>query len=229
MKYYLKFLEIGRRHSLGEQWAAPLNWSETTDHGFLLCRKQDIFHWIAPTLWVVEAEGALPVYNKVVASRVRLIREVEEWNETNQRLFAVDCAERVLTILEKKYPNDKHFKSAIDTARRFANGQAKEKERNTALVNIKSKISTMTFLYPTLGGVSDFNRWYAQNAVYYAAKSAESALHQVAWIAASYAPQHTAESVTFHHNKHSARKAECKWQITHLLTKYLKLNPEEFA
>ena len=228
MKYYLKFLEMGRRPSFGEKWASPLNWSEAIP-GYVLSRKQDIHHWIAPTLWVIEAEGVVPDGNKVVAKRARLIRQVEEWNEKNQRLFAGDCAERVLRIVEKKYPKDWRFKAAMNTARRLANGQVAEKERKATLVNIKSKINTMTYSYPTIGGVSDFNRWYAQNAAYYAAKSLESALHQEAWIAAANAASYSLESATFHHHRQAARKADYRWQINHLLTHYLKLNPEEFA
>jgi hypothetical protein len=38
------------------------------------------------------------------------------------RLFACDCAESVLHIFEKDYPDDKRPRQAIQTARDFANG-----------------------------------------------------------------------------------------------------------
>ena len=48
------------------------------------------------------------------------------------RLFACDCAEHVLGIFEKKYPEDKRPQECIETARRFAYGLATEKERDAA-------------------------------------------------------------------------------------------------
>ena len=40
------------------------------------------------------------------------------------RLFACDCAERVLPLFEKRYPNDKRPRKAIEVARRFVIGEA---------------------------------------------------------------------------------------------------------
>ena len=44
------------------------------------------------------------------------------------RLFAVWCARQVLHIYEESYPDDKRPRNAIDTAERFALGQATENE-----------------------------------------------------------------------------------------------------
>jgi len=44
------------------------------------------------------------------------------------RLFACDCAERVLPIFEKEYPDDKRPRLAIEAARKFAIGQATQEE-----------------------------------------------------------------------------------------------------
>ena len=44
------------------------------------------------------------------------------------RLFACDCTERTLPIFEKKYPKDKRPRQAIEVARKFANGEATQKE-----------------------------------------------------------------------------------------------------
>jgi len=48
------------------------------------------------------------------------------------RLFACDCAEHVLPIFEKKYPNDVRVRDCISVARRYANGQATAEERDAA-------------------------------------------------------------------------------------------------
>ena len=44
------------------------------------------------------------------------------------RLFACDCAERVLPLFEKEYPEDKRPRKAIKVARLFAEGKATTQE-----------------------------------------------------------------------------------------------------
>ena len=48
------------------------------------------------------------------------------------RLFVCDCFERVLPLFEKKYPDDNRPRQAIETARKFANGQANKVELDAA-------------------------------------------------------------------------------------------------
>ena len=48
------------------------------------------------------------------------------------RVFACDCAERVLPIFEREFPNDARPRTAIAVARRFAVGDATEAERAAA-------------------------------------------------------------------------------------------------
>jgi hypothetical protein len=54
--------------------------------------------------------------------------EYSKLDDRKLRLFACDCAERVLPIFEKQYPDDKRPRQAIDTARKFANGDATQEE-----------------------------------------------------------------------------------------------------
>lgn len=48
------------------------------------------------------------------------------------RLFACDCAERVLPLFEKEYPTDKYPRKAMEAARLFADGKATEEELSIA-------------------------------------------------------------------------------------------------
>ena len=48
------------------------------------------------------------------------------------RLWAADCAEHVLPIYEKKYPNDKRPADAIKAARQFARGEITEAASDAA-------------------------------------------------------------------------------------------------
>ena len=52
--------------------------------------------------------------------------------DQQMRLFACDCAERVLPIFKAAYPSDKHPRECIDVARRFANGAATKEELSAA-------------------------------------------------------------------------------------------------
>lgn len=138
-KYYFKFLNHDRLPAHGGfgQWPEPGTWTKEIDpipceQGWHLCRKKDIFHWTHNTLWVVEAEGVVEDFSKVVARRARLVRQVEEWYPKNARLFAADCAERVLHVFESQYPDDDRPRKAIETARRYARGVASEEELDTA-------------------------------------------------------------------------------------------------
>jgi len=53
-------------------------------------------------------------------------------DDRTRRLFAADCAERVLPIYEKVYPCDDRPRKCIDTARRYANGEATQDELHAA-------------------------------------------------------------------------------------------------
>jgi len=53
------------------------------------------------------------------------------------RRFACDCAARVLSLYEDRYPEDGRLRAAIDAARRFAEGVASAEELQAALVLVR--------------------------------------------------------------------------------------------
>ena len=55
-----------------------------------------------------------------------------EGKDRELRLFACDCAEMVLPIFERHYPDDKRPRNSIEVARRFAEGKATDEERAAA-------------------------------------------------------------------------------------------------
>src|SRR3989344_5863344 len=119
----------------------PGAWLEVTGdlipcrNGLHLCRAGDLIHWMGPALWEAEYEGESIRHEdtKTVVRRARLIRRVEAWNDQNLRLFAVDCAERVLDLEEKAgrkvHPRSR---SAVGVPRRFADGRAAQEELASA-------------------------------------------------------------------------------------------------
>jgi hypothetical protein len=60
---------------------------------------------------------------KVFGRKARLVRRIEAWNDESARLFAADCAEDVLPIFEREYPDDDRPRKAIEAARAYARGE----------------------------------------------------------------------------------------------------------
>jgi hypothetical protein len=69
---------------------------------------------------------------KTVVREARLLRRVPTWNERTARLFACDCAERVLPLYERAVPGDTRPRESIAVARRFAAGAATPEELTAA-------------------------------------------------------------------------------------------------
>ena len=63
--------------------------------GIHACRIADLPLWLGPELWEIELEGdVLERGRKLVASRGRLVRRIEEWNETARNDFGRFCVRR---------------------------------------------------------------------------------------------------------------------------------------
>ena len=80
-------------------WPAPGEWveapAEECRSGVHACRVGDLPFWVARNLWEVELDGE--VYEgrtKVVATRGRLVRRIEQWDEEARDDYVAMCAER---------------------------------------------------------------------------------------------------------------------------------------
>jgi hypothetical protein len=128
----LKFLREGGvgTHS-GFQWPLPNGkpgkWVKVTgtleacENGIHAALPHQAMSWFHAECYVIELGGkVIDSGDKLVARKGRLIRRVDEWNDTTARLFTADCAERMLPIYEKAYPGDKRPRDAIRAARAYA-------------------------------------------------------------------------------------------------------------
>ncbi len=87
-------------------------------NGLHLCRESDLIEWLGPFIWEAEYRGKMiGCDDKIVVREARLIRQCGGWTEQTARLFAADCAERVLKIAD-----DKRCDAAILAARQYAFG-----------------------------------------------------------------------------------------------------------
>lgn len=104
-------------------WRSVRGELEPCSNGLHLCREQDLMKWLGPVIWEAEvAPGAsvIETGDKVVVSRARVVRRLDTWNERTARLFAADCAERVVHLCA----GDPRPREAMAVARAFANGKA---------------------------------------------------------------------------------------------------------
>jgi hypothetical protein len=93
-------------------------------NGLHLCRAEHLVQWLGPTIWRAEYDGEMIEHGeKIVARRARVTERIDAWNERTARLFAADCAERVLHLYESVYPGDDRPRAAIQAARDFADGR----------------------------------------------------------------------------------------------------------
>ena len=115
------------------KWLRCKGYLKMCSNGFHLTTKEHLVSWLGKHLYEAEYQGRIiEGDNKICCRKIRLVKKVDAWNEKTARLFACDCAEHVLHIFEKQYPNDKRPRIAIEVARKYANGLASDKELNTA-------------------------------------------------------------------------------------------------
>jgi len=143
------------------------------ENGYHLCRDVQVLDWLGPALFEAEYRGeVVEAGDKVVVREARLLRRLETWNDRTARLFACDCAERVLPLFEGEHPADTRPREAIETARRYANGEATVKELAAA------RVAAGAARYAVKAGAWD--AWDAR----YAVKATTWAAGGVAWDAA---------------------------------------------
>ncbi len=108
----------------------PGEWREVTgklvicQNGLHLCRGElHLLEWLSDEVWVAEIDDTEVIDDgkKIVVRRARIIEQTP-WCDRIARLFAADCAERVLPIFERKRPGDDRPRLAIQAARDYANG-----------------------------------------------------------------------------------------------------------
>ena len=91
------------------------------ERGYHWCYARHALHHAHAECWLIETRGiTVEGADKNVSQGARLLRRVDTWNERTARLFAADCAESVVHLCG----DDPRPRVAIETARRFACGEA---------------------------------------------------------------------------------------------------------
>lgn len=111
------------------RWMKAVKDIEPCVRGYHVFERKDILTWVNATLYECEVRGkTIDHGDKIVAESCRLIRPVPGYNERTLYLFACRVAENVLSLFEAQYPDDDRPRIAIETARRYADGQATDDE-----------------------------------------------------------------------------------------------------
>ena len=96
------------------------------ENGYHLCREQDLVYWLGPVIWEADTKGErLDGGDKIVVRQARLLCKLDTWNDRAARLFACDCAEKALELIEKP---DQRSIEAVRVARLYAIGEATDDE-----------------------------------------------------------------------------------------------------
>ena len=154
-------------------------------NGLHLCRAKDLFGWFGPAVWEAEAGRERIVHedSKVVVRRARLVRRLC-WDDRVARLFAADCAERVLPIFERERPDDDRPRRAIEAAR-FAGGKIDDAARDAAwdAAGAAARAAAGDAAWAARAAAGDA-RAAAGDAAWAAGAAAEAAARGAAWAAA---------------------------------------------
>ena len=210
MARYYKFLTAdGKGAYSGYRWPLPTKnddgtwtpgeWTPALDgepsecqHGYHFCRAEQLLGWLNATLYELQVEAGAGVQKYkdkcATTARCRLLKRIDAWNERTARLFACDCAERVLPLYERRYPDDTGPRHAIETARRYAGGQATKEELAAARAAA----------------------WAAER------RAAWDAERRAAWAAAWAAARAAAWAAERDASRAAAWDAERQWQTKHL-------------
>ena len=205
------FIPKGKR--IGK-WMPAIKDIRPCERGYHFVNIEQLPQWLGPTLYEIEVRGQIiHQADKSVAEQARLIRKVETWNDKTLRLYAADCAERVLGLYEKQYPKDDRPRKAIQAARDFANGLITKDAAAKAATNAACAAACANGAYAAVNA--------AFNAAYYAAAASYAAASAAAYTTAagaSYAAYTAAAAAGYAaaNGVDAAYAAEKTWQMERL-------------
>ena len=144
------------------------------------------------------------------------LRSICPKHEKDVRLFAADCAERVLCLYEKDYPDDTRVRDCINAVREFANGKISQEElaRADAARADAARAAAGAAAWAA-ADAADAAAWAAAAA----ARAARAAWTAAAWAAAADAAD-AADAAAWAAADDAARVAERKFQTEMLIERF---------
>jgi len=181
------------------------------ERGYHLCRQQHLIEWLGPAIYPAEINGEDWIDNgdKIVARQARITGPAfATWTDRTARLFAADCADRVVHLIGP-HPD---CVRAIAVARQYANGEASEVELTAARAAAWAAAEAAAWAAAEAAARAAAAEAAARAAAEAAARGAAEA---AAWAAteAAWAARAAARGAA----RDAAWAAERKWQAERLL------------
>lgn len=127
---YYKFLDSNSTGGFSsfswpkDKWVEVEGELKLCTNGFHVATKENLSHWILEHLYEVEVgDEYIATDEKICARRAKLTRKLEGWNLTTQALYATDCAERVIPIIEEVIPKNPLPRKALKLMRDHIRGE----------------------------------------------------------------------------------------------------------
>lgn len=178
------------------RWMPPIGWSLS---GYRLVTAEGLLQWLdsaSRRVYRAEVRGEWKQEGeKCCAAEARLLGPRLHWDERIARLYACDCAERVLPLWERQYPGDERPRRCLAVARAYADGEATADELTAA------RDAAWAARYAAWAAAEAASRYAAGITAWAAAEAAARAAAETAWTAAGAA----------------ARAAERAWQTERLV------------
>jgi hypothetical protein len=160
-------------------------------NGLHLCRAEHLVMWLGPTIWRAEYDGEMVELDKVVVvRRARVTERIDAWDERTARLFAADCAKRVLSLFESVHPGDKRPRAAIQAARDFAEGRIDKAALDAARSAARAAGARAEVVAAGAARAADAAQaavWATEAEAEVAVDASQAAARAVEWPAAQYA------------------------------------------
>ena len=158
------------------KWMPAIKDISPCSRGYHFATIEQLPKWVGPTLYEIEVRGQIiHASDKGVAEQARLVRRIETCNDKTLRLYAADCAERVVSLYEKYHPTDTRPRKAIQAARDFANGKITAEELKTSADASNAAANAAAAANSAAYAANSANAAHYANSAAYAANSANAA------------------------------------------------------
>ncbi len=88
--------------------------------GYHLCRQETLIEHLGDIIWVAQGRGRSFITNQhLIFEEAKVDHCLTNWTPNVARLLAAECAERVLPLIELRYPDEIRPKQAIQAARDY--------------------------------------------------------------------------------------------------------------
>jgi hypothetical protein len=185
--------------------------------GYHLCEVDDLIEWLNEETYEAEGRGeSIRDTDKTVFQEARLLRKLETWNDKTARLFAADCAERVLQLFEKEFPDDDRPRKAIEAVRKYANGEISKDD----LIAARAARAARAAAFAAEAAAATWATWAARAARAARAAAFAAGAAAATWATWAAAAAGAAAAAAAAEAAAAAGAAERKWQ-TKRLKEYL--------